>query len=141
MSFSALGELNWLAVIVATIVYFALGALWYSQAGFAKPWMRSIGWNPSAEAPPPSASFYLLPLFGYLVLVIAIGMLAIATGSDTFAEGLTLGIVLGVLFSGALFFTTAKFEPTKPQPMNWFIISGGYAAVGILISSIILAVW
>jgi hypothetical protein len=141
MSFSTLGELNWLAVIVATIVYFALGALWYSQAGFAKPWMRSIGWNPAADAPAPSASYYLLPFFGYLVLVIGIGMLAVATGSDSFGEGLALGVVLGILIAGPIFFTTAKFEPTKPEPMTWFFVSGGYAAAGILISSIILAVW
>jgi hypothetical protein len=30
VSFDALGELNWLAVIVGAVIYFALGALWYS---------------------------------------------------------------------------------------------------------------
>ena len=46
--------------------------------------------------------------------------------------------ILGVLFAGSIFFTTAKFEPTKPEPMNWFVISGGYAAVGIMVAAIIV---
>ncbi|CAN5319375.1 hypothetical protein BH18ACT5_BH18ACT5_11420 [soil metagenome] len=141
MSFASLGEINWLAVIVATVIYYAIGALWYSQKAFGPRWMKSIGWTPSPDREPTSAAFYILPFFGYLVLVIAIGMLAAATGTDTFAEGLILGLVLGVLFAGAIFFTTAKFEPTKPDQMTWFVISGGYAAVGIIISSIIVAVW
>ncbi len=141
MSFSSLGELNWLAVIVATIVYIALGALWYSPGLFGKRYWKSIGWNPSESEQPASAAFYVSAFIGYLVIVIAIGMLSVATGTDTFAEGLILGIVLGVLLAGAIFFTTAKYEPTKLEPMTWFVITGGYAALGIIISSIILAVW
>ena len=85
----------------------------------------------------------LLPpaFFGYLLIVVSIAMLTVATDTDTFAEGLVLGVVLGVLFAGSIFFTTAKFEPTKPEPMKWFVISGGYAAAGIILAAIILSVW
>ncbi len=106
-----------------------------------KRYWKSIGWNPPESEQPASAAFYVSAFIGYLVIVIAIGMLAVATGTDTFAEGLILGIVLGVLLAGAIFFTTAKYEPTKLEPMTWFVITGGYAALGIIISSIILAVW
>jgi uncharacterized membrane protein len=140
MSFATLGELNWLAVVVATVVYYGLGALWYSRSVFGNRWAKSIGWD-AAAATPASAAFYILPFFGYLLIVIAIAMLTVATGSDTLAEGLILGLVLGVFFAGSIFFTTAKFEPTKPEPMNWFLISGGYAAVGIVMAAIILSVW
>lgn len=34
MSFDVLGDLNWLAVVVAAIAYFALGALWYAPPVF-----------------------------------------------------------------------------------------------------------
>ena len=36
MSFDALGDLNWLAVIVAAIAYFALGAIWFAPPVFGK---------------------------------------------------------------------------------------------------------
>ena len=30
MNFGLLGDVNWLAVVVGAVVYFALGAAWYS---------------------------------------------------------------------------------------------------------------
>lgn len=45
MTLDALGQINWLAVIVATIVYFALGALWYSPVAFGKPWQLVSAWR------------------------------------------------------------------------------------------------
>ena len=40
MSLTVLGDLNWLAVIVATIAYFALGAVWYAEFAFGRAWQR-----------------------------------------------------------------------------------------------------
>lgn len=142
MTFGTLGDLNWLAVIVAAVVYFALGAVWYTAKVLGTRWMKSIGWDPSAQdAPQMSGADYVVPFIGYVVITIAVGMLVVATGTDTFSEGIVLGLVLGVLFAGSLFYVTAKFEPTKPAPMSWFAITGSYHALGILISAVIVALW
>ena len=37
-----MGPLNWLAIVLATVVFFAVGAVWYS-ALFAKAWRREVG--------------------------------------------------------------------------------------------------
>ena len=37
-----MGPMNWLAVVLATVVFFAVGAVWYS-ALFAKAWQREVG--------------------------------------------------------------------------------------------------
>ena len=37
-----MGPLNWLAIVIATVVFFAVGAVWYS-ALFAKAWQREVG--------------------------------------------------------------------------------------------------
>jgi hypothetical protein len=34
MTLSDLGDLNWLAVIVATVLYFALAGPWFAEATF-----------------------------------------------------------------------------------------------------------
>ena len=34
---------NYLAVLVAGIVYFALGAVWYARPVFGKAWMEGVG--------------------------------------------------------------------------------------------------
>jgi len=37
-----MGPMNWLAVVLATVAFFAVGAVWYS-ALFAKVWQREVG--------------------------------------------------------------------------------------------------
>ncbi|MGH2604386.1 MAG: DUF1761 domain-containing protein [Dehalococcoidia bacterium] len=140
MSFGVLGELNWLAVVVATIAYFALGGVWFMPFALGKPWMRAMGWEPSAEERP-SPLMYVGPLVTTFVSSIAIAMLAAASQTDTFVEGLVLGVVTGLGIAGAIMFITGYFEPKKPQPMIWAAITGGYHLAGLLIVSVILAVW
>ncbi len=136
-----LGQLNWLAIIVGALVYFALGALWYSPMLFARPWQRSIGWDESREPPQASAMTYVLPLIAYIVMAVAVGMLAAATGTDELGEGIVLGLVLGIGLSLAHTFVDAAFSPDKPQPWTWFAINGTYHALGLLIVAVIIAIW
>ena len=87
MSLDTLAQLNWPAVIVGAVVYFALGAAWFTPALFGRPWQRAIGWDESRQAPETSPAVYALPAVFYLFSAIATGMLARATGSDTVGEG------------------------------------------------------
>jgi hypothetical protein len=135
------GQLNWLAVIVGAVVYFALGALWYSPMLFGRAWQRSIGWDESRTPPQQSAMTYAAPLIAYVVMAIAVGMLAAATGSDTLTDGLILGLVIGVGLSLAHTFVDASFDPNKPEPWTWFAINGVYHTLGLIIVAVIVAVW
>ena len=142
MSFDTLGDVNWLAVIVATIVYYALGALWYSRALFGNIWMASIGWEPDPEeGPQMSTAEMVMPFLAFLVGVIALGMLAVATGTDTLGEGLVLGLVVGVGIAAVTTLVTAVYDPMSPKPMTWFWVTGGYHVVGIVVASAILGAW
>jgi hypothetical protein len=138
MSFDALGELNWLAVLVATIAWFALGGLWYSAPVFGRPWMRSVGMEDTPERPGPA--IYLFPLVAYFIAVIALGMVARATGTDTLGEAIVLGLVVGIGFGMTLYAVESVFG-RRPQPGTWFLITAGYQLLGILIAAAIVAVW
>jgi hypothetical protein len=140
MSFSVLGDVNWLAVIVSTIVFFALGGLWYSSLLFGKQWSRAVGWEqPEGETTP--VALYLVPLATCLIAVIGLAMLQVATDSDTFGEGVVLGLVAGVLVAGSALLVTGFFDPKKPQPMVWVGITAGYHVVGYVIAAVILSLW
>ena len=141
MSFDALGQLNWLAVIVGGVIYFVLGALWYSPMLLGRQWQRSIGWDSERTSPEMNPMTYIVPLAAYLVIAVAIGLLAAATGTDTIGEGVVLGLVAGV---GLLLMHTmvdATFDPNKPEPWTWFAISGSYHVLGVLIVSVLVAAW
>jgi hypothetical protein len=140
MTLDALGGLNWLAVIVATIVYFALGALWYSPVAFGKPWQRAIGWD-EAQQSGASPVIYAGPALFALVSTIATAMLANATGSTDIGAGVVLGLVVGIGYGLALTAYEAVFAPNRPAPWVWFAITGSYHLVGLLIAAIIVSAW
>jgi len=141
VSFDALGELNWLAVIVGAVAYFALGALWYSPALFGRQWQRSIGWDPEQRLPQMKATTYAVPLVAFLVMAVAVGLLAAVTESDTIGEGVVLGLILGIGLSLMHTLVDATFDPNKPQPYTWFAINGSYHALGLLIIAVVVSVW
>jgi Protein of unknown function (DUF1761) len=140
MTFGVLGELNWLAVVVAALAYFALGGLWYMPRVFGDIWARSIGWDATGEDGPGPA-FYLGPFVTCALATIAVAMLARASDTDTFAEGVVLGLVTGVGVAGAVLLVTGYFDPKKPKPMAWFGVTAGYHLVGLLIAAVIVSVW
>ncbi|MGH2554224.1 MAG: DUF1761 domain-containing protein [Actinomycetota bacterium] len=139
MSFDVLGDLNWLAVIVATVAYFAPGGLWFASPVFGRPWIRASGIQMPEGAP--GTAFYVGPFATCLVATIATAMLVEATGSDTLGEGIVLGLVLGIGLALTTLFVTGIFDPKKPEPMVWFAITGGYHLIGLLIAGGTLATW
>jgi hypothetical protein len=140
MSFSVLGDLNWFAVIVATIVYFGLGGLWYAEFLFGKAWQKAMGWDGNAPEGA-GAGIYAVPLVTCFVATLATAMLAAATSTDTLGEGIVLAIVVGIGLSASVLAVTGMFDSTKPAAMTTVAISAGYHFVGILLASVILALW
>lgn len=139
MSFD-LGSLNWVAVIVGAVVYFAIGAVWFTPQLFGKPWMAAIGWDESRPRPEMNPISYVGPALFYLVAAIATGLLAKATGTDTLTEGVVLGLVVGIGYALVVTATDAVFDPNKPKPWNWFAISGAYHVVSLAIVGAIFGV-
>lgn len=140
MTFDALGDLNWLAVIVAGLAYFVLGAIWYAPPLLGRPWMAAGGIQ-IPEGQRPSPTIYLAPLVAHIVAAIALGMLAQSTGTDTVGEGIALGLVVGVGFAVTVTLVTATFETNKPKPFVWGGINAAYHLVGLSIASVIMAAW
>jgi hypothetical protein len=131
-----LGDLNWLAVIVATVAWFAFSAIWYSVPPLSKAWMREAKVTPG-EGPP--LVTLLVPTFiGYLVTTIVIALLAKAIGASELMDGLSLGIVLGVGFGviGAL-----VVQIYEQKGGSYWLINGINAIIAYSIVAIILTAW
>ena len=135
-----IGGLNWLGVIVATIIYFALGALWFApQTPLGKAWMTSSGYKSPTTGALSGNAFYLIPIVTCLIEVIATALLARGTGTDTIGEGVILGVVLGII-ALTVTMSTAAFEFAKPAQWTWGLVTGSYHAVGLLIAAIVLSI-
>lgn len=139
MSFDALGEVNWLAIVVGAVAWWILGAIWYAPPLFGNAWMRSAGIQISQEQRPGVAT-YVVPLIAYFIATIAAAMLARATGSTTFGEGIVLGLVLSVGFAATLYWVESTFGQ-RPRPTTWFAITASYQVLGVLIATVIVTIW
>ena len=140
MRFEVLGDLNWLAVVVATIVYFAIGGIWFANAFLGRAWQHAGGFEVPADQRPGPA-YFIGPFITCLVATVAVAMLAKATGTDTVGGGIALGLVTGVGIAASVVAVTSLFDPQKASRLTWAAISAGYHVVGLLVAAVILAVW
>ena len=137
-----LGAINWLAVIVATFVYFALGAVWFAPATpIGRAWMSASGYQSPTSGPQSTSFFYIVPILTSFVAVVATGFIAAATGTDTLGEGVVLGLVVGIGYALTLILTTAAFEFAKPNQWLWGAIDASYHVIGLLVAAAVLALW
>jgi hypothetical protein len=140
MSFDVLGDMNWLAVIVATLAYFILGGIWYAQPILGKAWTRATGYEVGGQRPGPA--IYAAPLATCFLSTVATGMLAEATGSTTLGQGILLGLVVGVGFAVSLSALGIIFDPIrKPHPATFFVINSAYHLVGLMFAAVIVSTW
>jgi hypothetical protein len=139
MSFDLLGDLDWLAVLVAAIAYFVIGAAWYAPPVFGKAWMAAGGMEMPAEGQRPGPAIFAVPFIGSVLSAIALGMIALASATDTIGEGVVLGLIVGIGFAVAIAMVTATFESNKPKPMVWGAVNAGYHLVGNLVAAILIA--
>jgi hypothetical protein len=141
VTFDPLGDLNLLAVVVAAIAYFAIGALWYAPPVFGRIWGDAGGFALPERGERPSAAIYVTPLIGSILSAVALGLLAATTDTDSFIEGIALGLVVAIGFALPISLVTAQFETQKPKPMVWGAVNAGYHVVGNLVAAIIIASW
>ncbi len=137
-----LAAINWLAVIVATVIYFALGAVWFAPATpIGRAWVSASGYQSPTTGASSSNLFYIVPAATTFVMVVATALIAGATGTDTLTEGVVLGLLVGIGYAAMILLTTAAFEFSKPRQWTWGVIDASYHVLGLLIAAVMLALW
>ncbi|MBK7557117.1 MAG: DUF1761 domain-containing protein [Chitinophagaceae bacterium] len=133
--------LNWMAIAVAALAYFALGALWYSKVLFAKRWIADL----KIDVNSPDAKKGMGMMFGGSLLMMFVQCLAIAIIANRleligagWMSGLKLGALTGACFCAASVGVNYLYEK---KPFSLFLINAGYAIVGNIIAAIIICSW
>jgi hypothetical protein len=131
------GELNWLAVVVATLAWFAFSAIWYSIPPLSKAWATAAKVDTTGDGPP-LALLFVPTLIGYFVTTVVIGLLVAGLGINSLGEGLVLGVVLGVGFGMVGALVNQVYEG---KGSSYFLINGVNAVIAYGIVAGILSVW
>jgi hypothetical protein len=127
---------NYLAVLVAAIAYWMLGAVWYALL-FSKPWM-SLENISEAQARTVSATPYIVSFLLNLVIAYFLSQLCGWRNATTATRGASLGILLWIGFVGPITYTTYMYEM---RPFQLFAINQFYPLVGMALMGAIVGAW
>jgi hypothetical protein len=127
-------EVNWLAVIVATVFTMVLGFLWYGPL-LGKPWLAAMeraGRKRSDMKMGPAQ--LLLPLAGAFVSAMVLDIIIISFGGSAWWMGLTVGLVVWIGVGMSAIVTAGLFEgrPTALILISFFYYVVIYGAMGVL---------
>ncbi len=134
-------NVNILAVLVAAVATFALGAIWYSPVLFAKQWMHAQGYTPEkleAMKQKGVTRAYIVSVLCYLVMAYVLALLASYTQAATVAQGLWLGFLIWLGFAATIGLTGNMFSE---KPISAWVIDAGYQLAYLLFMGVLLAVW
>ena len=138
MNTTLFNEMNWLAIAVATIAYFFMGAIWYT-ALFGKQWVtyQKIDVND----PKMKEGSGVIMFMSFLLMAVAVICIALLVEKMQLTEvlsGFKLGMLTGIGF--AITAVSISYLYTK-KPLGLHLIDGGYHLVGHILAAIILCIW
>lgn len=129
-------EINWTGVFLATLVYYLLGALWFSPIGFQKKWDRAIGFQ-RVKGWKPDYRYFLFPLLSSAMVSISMALLQKNLLVESFGQSVCLGLVTGLGFALSISLTNA-ITPKKKNPILFGLLTGFYHVFGIVTVSAIV---
>ena len=131
-----LSALNYLAVLVAAIAGFAVGAVWYMPAVFGKTWMSLTGRTPESVQGESSTAPMVL---AFAAMLVSVFTLALFLGPDAgIATGALAGLLAGVGLAAMAIVVNGLFEA---RPATLMLINSGYQIVALTLAGAILGAW
>ena len=133
-----IGEVNYLAILIAAIVSMALGAFWYSKSGFGKGWMQAIGMSEAQlkESQKGAGKGYAINFVVVLVSAYILSHVVRLAGATTIVDGGMVGfwVWLGFLLPiglGSMLWESRSSKLTQ--------INAGYQLVQYVLMAAIIA--
>ena len=137
MSFHHVPHFNFVAVLVSGLLFWFLGAVWFSPVLFAKPWMAALGMTPGHQKKGFAAAM-ISSLIGDLITALVMLHFIVWSGASTVGTGAFIGFLCWLGFFVAIQFPQGLYEQ---RPMKVFVIDAGYWFVGMVGIGVLLAVW
>ena len=133
--------INYLAILVSSVVSMMLGALWYSPLLFGKEWMKLMGIDEKKMKGMKKkgvAKSYILGFIGNLITTFVLAHFVRYTGAESFIDGMQTALLIWIGFVATVMLGTILWEG---KPVRLYLINSAYYLVMLLIAGGILAVW
>ena len=140
MNTAIFSHLNWWAILVATVAYFILGALWYSKALFGTKWAGLIKLDMNNPNLKKGMGKMMASTFA-LILIVCFGLSVVihmVNFEDNYLYGIKLGLLTGLAFASTAVSINYVYEN---KPTNLYLINCGYHVIGHVLAATILVMW
>lgn len=133
MDFSTI---NWIGAIVAAVLAFVLGGLWYAPFLFGKAWQREAGLSDEQLAGANMAKTFGISFIWALIGALVFAMFLGPTPPPAMAIG--AGFMAGLFWVAGSFGINYQFEQ---RSMGLWLINGGYHTAQYTIYGVVLGLW
>ena len=131
-----ISTINWLAVVVAGISAFALGAVWYAPSVFGKAWLADNKLTNEEVAAGSKGKIFGFTFFFSLLMSVNLAMF-LADAKTDLTWGATAGFLAGIWTFSAI----AIHSLFELKSWRLIFINGGYSLVGLTIMGAIIGAW
>jgi len=129
--------INWWAVIVAAIIRMVVGSVWFSPAGFMKPWQRLSG---ISEAQVKASFGRAIGIDAAMSLIMAFILFhaVVYAGATTLWAGAIVGFLNWLGFIFTVFVGLWAYEQ---KPIKLVSITAGFNLVALILMGALIGVW
>lgn len=128
-------SVNWLAVLLGTVLSMALGALWYGPL-FGKLWLKLIGKTEDELESEPI--IYIKTALAAFIAMLFLNLAIVAFGASGFISGALVAGLIFIGLGGTATFVYTTFE--GPSEKVWLLF-GAYQLVLYLIMGGVFSIW
>ena len=131
-------KVNWGAVVLAAIVHFGFGAVWFTA--FSKAWQAGTRIPPEemqAYMAHPNFWPYIVSLICSILIAYVIARVLSGWQSHNLVSGVGVGLLIGLAAAFAMI-TEMVFEI---RAVSFIMISADYPLLGCILMGIIVGVW
>ena len=129
---------NHLAILASAVLQWILGAIWYSPALFAKPWMALAGIQPGSSKKSRMISGMIMSFVASLILSFVLAHILLWAGAGRIRWGALIGFITWAGFIAAPLSAQYIYEG---RPFKLFAINTGYWLVALIMSGALMARW
>lgn len=130
-------QINYLAVLVASVAAFIVGFIYYMPGVMGNLWIKALGKDPHEFTNNPMLSM-LLSFLLTIITAIALDLIFISMGTQTIADGLVISAVIGVFIVAANMLSDYIFSNVR---FTAFLIQGTYRLIVMLVLAAVLMMW
>lgn len=131
-------DVNLLAVLIAAILPFGLGYLWYGKPLYGKAWQKEVGLTDKQlkQAPSKMANVFLMTFIGNVVMAYLLsGILHSIESQPSVIQAALFGLSVGASITGMSLMTTYLFAQRSNK---LFYIDAGYIVLNLTIMGAVI---